>query len=295
MTDLKIMPVEMCRAVGSGCKSNPADYASYLQSHISSRVPAATRVAEYALQQLATARQKDEETHAKNAPALLNNKELVQAVMAFMDNIGMPKSYSERDLKSRSRYPKTITMKAGYLSDIQRHIITSDNFDMATRTYQELLERYTQFQKAAIEKAEREQRERERAAEVERQARLANVELAEIILRYGMDREFDWRDVLDALCDQHQRADLAVAMMRVRHDWSDGPEAVSNAIDRFKIETDEDKEIANSVLRHLGDGWDGDGRCFRDCSWNYDRLIASLPEQLGKDINTAWTRAAVDE
>lgn len=294
MTELKIMPVEQCGAVGK-CQSSPSGYTSYLKASYRYSEPSEVRVAEYALQQLADARQKDEEAHARNLPAIENNKAVAAAIEALMNGIGMPRSYSERDLKSRSRYPKTITMKAGYLGDIQRHVMVTDHFEIATRTYQELLKRYTEFQKLATEKAERAQRERDQAAERERQARLANVELAEIILRYGMDREFDWRDVLDALCDQHQRADLAVAMMRVRHDWSDGPDAVSNAIDRFKIETDEDKEIANSVLRNLGEGWDGDGRCFRDCSWNYDRLIASLPEQLGADINIAWRRSQRDE
>ena len=36
-----------------------------------------------------------------------------------MAEIGMPKSYSERDTKSRARYPKTITHSAGYIADLR--------------------------------------------------------------------------------------------------------------------------------------------------------------------------------
>jgi hypothetical protein len=121
-----------------------------------------------------------------------------------------------------------------------------------------------------------------------------DLKIMPVVLRYGIDRESDWKDVLEHLRGQHQRANLAVAMMNVRNDWSEGPDEVSNAIDAFTIETDEDKEIANSVLRNLGEGWDGDGRCFRDCSWNYHRIMATLPDQLHQDINTAYARVTAE-
>jgi hypothetical protein len=293
MFDLKIMPVEKCGRVGT-CQASPSGYASSLKSQYIYTEPSTDRVADHALAQLEAARQVDIATHEKNLPAIENNKLIVTHITQLMEAIGMPRSYRVRDTKSRARYPKYDTLPAGYLADLQREVKTDDGFASATSSYERMLAQYQAFKAQAAQVAEQALRERAAAAEREKQAKLANVELAEIILRYGMDREFDWRDVLDALRDQHQRADLAVAMMRVRHDWNDGPDPVSNAMDRFKIETNEDKEIANSILRNLGDGWDGDGRCFRDCEWNFDRLIASLPEQLGADINTAWRRSSED-
>jgi hypothetical protein len=294
MFDLKIMPVAKCGHVGA-CQSSPSGYASDLKNRYTYSEPTADRVADHALQKLEAARQLDIETHEKNLPAIENNKLIVAHVTQLMEAIGMPRSYRVRDFKSRARYPKYDNPTAGYLGDLQREVLVADGFEQATRTYESLLATYRKFKESAAEQAARAQRERETAAERERQARLANVELAEIILRYGLDRESDWSEVLEALCDKHQRADLAVAMMRVRNDWSDGPDAVSNAIDRFKIETDEDKEIANDIMRHLGDGWDHDGRCFRDTTWNYDRLLGSLPDQLAADVRTAWSRSTKDE
>lgn len=294
MFDLKIMPVEKCGRVGA-CQASPSGYASSLKSQYTYTEPSTDRVADHALAQLEAARQVDIATHEKNLPAIENNKLIVAHVTQLMEAIGMPRSYRVRDFKSRARYPKYDNPTAGYLGDLQREVPVADGFEQSTRTYESLLATYRKFKESAAEQAARAQRERETAAERERQARLANVELAEIILRYGLDRESDWSEVLEALCDKHQRADLAVAMRRVRNDWNDGPDAVSNAIDRFKIETDEDKEIANDIMRHLGDGWDHDGRCFRDTTWNYDRLMASLPEQLGADVGTAWSRSTADD
>lgn len=283
---LKIMPVATAWKVGT-CQASPGGYASSLSSY---STPSPARVADHALAQLEAARKADVAQHEANAPALENNMRVQAAVTAMMNGLGMPTKWSERDLKSRSRYPKTISHPAGYITDLTREVKVSDGFEYATRTYEELLRRYKEFKERADREAEEAKRKNEREAEDAKQARLANVELAELILRWGLPRESTWPEVLDALRDKHQRANLAVAMMNVRGDWSDGPGEVSSAMDRFTIETTEDKDIANSVLSNLGEGWDGDGRCFRDCTWNYNELMASLPEPLGADLALAHAR-----
>lgn len=294
MFDLKIMPVEWCGKIGS-CQAHPSGYASALKSRWSYGDPSQDQVADHALAQLDAARKADIAAHEKNAPALENNKLIVTYITQLMEAIGMPRSHRVRDHKSRARYPKYDTLPAGYLADLQREVKTDDGFASATSSYERMLAQYQAFKARAAQAAEQAQRERAAAAEREKQARLANVELAEIILRYGMDRESDWKDVLEALCEKHQRVDLAVAMMNVRHDWNDGPDKVSHAIDRFNIDTTEDKDIANSVMSNLGDGWDGDGRCFRDCEWNYDRLLSSITDkQLVADVTTAYARSTGD-
>lgn len=284
---LKIMPVATAWKVGT-CQASPSGYASHLGSY---STPSPARVADHALAQLEAARKADIAQHEANLAALQNNLQVQKAVTEMMTAIGMPTRWSERDLKSRSRYPKTISHPAGYITDLAREVKVSDGFEHATRSYEELLRRYTEFKERADREAEEARRKKEREAEDAKQARLANVELAELILRWGLPRESTWCEVLESLRDKHQRANLAVAMMNVRGDWNDGPDEVSSAMDRFTIETTEDKDIANSVLSNLGDGWDGDGRCFRDCAWNYDRLMASLPEPLGADLALAYGRA----
>jgi hypothetical protein len=286
MTDdaMKIMPVTLCDAVG-GCQSSPGGYAAYLSSGLS-RTLSSTYVASHALGKLEAARKKDIETHEANLPALEVNKAIVERVTAFMTEIGMPRSRTVRDTKSRSRYPKSVTLAAGWLDDLQHHVRTSDGFERATQSYESLKVRYEEYSSQAAREAEQKRNAAAAAEEAEKAARRANVELAKIVLRYCLDEDADWSDVLEALRGKHQRIDLAIAMMDVRGDWNDGPDAVSYALDRFKIVTDEDKEIANDILSCLRDF--DDGRVFRDTSWNYNRLMSSVEDQ---QLVTDVTRA----
>ncbi|MDW9242823.1 hypothetical protein [Burkholderia cepacia] len=283
--DRKIRAVEQCGFVNK-CMASPQSYASSLSTY---RTPSAKTVAEHALAQLEAARAKDVALHEANLEAIERNKGTADRVRAFMEEIGMPKSWTERDTKSRSRYPKNITRDAGWISDIARFIKTDDGFDHATRSYETLKARYDEYAATAARETEQAELQRQRAAEAEREARKANIELARIVLRYELDEESTWDDVLEALRGKDQRVDLALAMMATRGDWSEGPYRVRDAIDRFTIATDEDKEIANDVIACLHDFCDG--RVFRDTTWNYDRIMASVADQqLATDALTAYQR-----
>ncbi|VTU28822.1 hypothetical protein H6CHR_03069 [Variovorax sp. PBL-H6] len=285
----KIMPVEQCGAV-SKCMGSPSSYASQLTSGYSSHKPAATRVAAHALAQLEAAHAKDVAMHEANRPAIENNKVVRSRVEALMAEIGMPVSYSERDLKSRSRSPKSIRHDAGYLGELRRHCPTTDGFESATHTYERLLKDYQAYaERAELEaKQAKEKQAREAAAVVER--RKADMELAAMLLRYELPIESSWSDVLEALRSRDQRLDLAAAMSQTRGDWSEGPYRVSGAVGRFQIETTEDKDIATCILSCLEDF--EDGRVFRDCIWSYSVLFAEAKDpQLSADVQKALQHA----
>ncbi|SKC78539.1 hypothetical protein SAMN05445504_2419 [Burkholderia sp. CF099] len=288
----KIMPIEQCGFVGK-CQASPQGYAHLLPSSRYT-TPSPELVAQFALQQLEQARQKDVEAHEKNLPALETNKAIADRVKAFMAEIGMPDSHVERDTKSRARFPKSIKVQSGWIGDMARHIKTTDGFEYATSSYERLKRDYANYAERAKQEADAKRADAVRKAEAEKEARRANVELARIVLRYELPEDSEWRDVLDALCEKDQRVDLAIAMMRVRADWNDGPYPVSNAIGRFKVDTDEEKDIANDILACLHDF--DDGRVFRDTAWNYDRLLASVSDkQLAEDAMTAYGRLWEDQ
>ncbi len=271
--DRKIMPVEQCGFVNK-CMASPQSYASSLSSY---RTPTSKAIADYALAQLEAARAKDVALHEANLEAIERNQGTADRVRAFMEEIGMPKSWSERDTKSRSRYPRNVSREAGWITDITRFIKTDDGFAYATSSYENLKARYDEYAAAAARETAQAEQQRQRAAEAEREARKANIELARIVLRYELSDESTWEDVLDALRGKDQRVDLALAMMATRGDWSEGPYRVRDAIDRFTIVTDEDKQIANDVIACLCEF--EDGRVFRDTTWNYDRIMASVADQ----------------
>lgn len=285
----KIMPVEQCGAVGR-CMSHPSSYREQAKSRYTYAEPTTARIAEYALRELESARAKDVAAHEKNLPAIENNKAVAAAIVALNEAVGMPKRWSERDRNSRSRYPKTIGHDAGYLTDIRREVITDDGFASATATYERLKRDYDAYVEQGQRDAEQAERQRQREQEAEIEKRKADMELAAMLLRYALPIESSWSDVLENLRGRDQRLDLAVAMSQTRGDWNDGAYRVSDALRRFTIETNEDKDIAADVAARLVDF--EDGRCFRDCTWNYSRLFATVQDQqLAADVQTAMSRA----
>ena len=104
MGDVKIMPVQKVGAV-SHCMAEPQSYAHQAKGHSYSE-PTKKRIAVFALARLEEARRKDVENHEANLPAIENNKLVRAKVQAVMAEIGMPAKWSERDTKSRARFPK---------------------------------------------------------------------------------------------------------------------------------------------------------------------------------------------
>lgn len=277
----RIQPVEPCGQVHK-LMTSPQSYAS----SFAPIKPTSLQVATKALRELEAARQRDIELHERNKLAIEINTAIKARVLQLMDSIGMPKRFSQRDASSRSMRPKTTTLDAGYLTDLQRECKTDDGFAFATGIYEKLLGQYRAYEEQAKREDEQARRaeEQRKAAEVER--RKADMALAAILLRYSLPIESTWSDVLEVLRGRDQRLDLAVAMEQTRGDWSEGPHRVRDALDRFEIRCTEDKDIANDVLAGLTDFCDG--RVFRDATWSYDRLYASVADQqLAADVRTA--------
>ncbi len=286
------MMAEELEPVGfvSKCMGSPRSDARGLSSW---RTPPAKEIAAKALRELEAARAKDVEAHERNLPQNEINKQIREKIIAVMKEAGIPDSYSERDTKSRARFPKNIRKDAGYLGDLGRNVKISDGFDSATQTYNMLKSRYDEYAKRAEQEDAKRQAEKEREAAAALERRRNDLKLAEIILRYGLSETTDWSDVLDALRQKDQRLDLAVAMSQTRGDWSEGYYRVSDAISRFVVSTPQDAEIQTDILACFND--DIDGRVFRDTTWNYSRLFSEAEDQqLSKDIQTAMENAGRD-
>ncbi|CAN7396127.1 hypothetical protein [Neorhizobium sp. LjRoot104] len=276
--------IEICGHVGK-CMSNPQSYSGSLSSW---QKQTTKQIAAYALSQLEAARKKDVEAHERNLPKLEANKAIRERVVAVMKEAGIPDTYSEPDLKSRSRFPKSIRKDAGYLGDLQRNVRTSDSFEHATQTYDRLKAVYDKYAEEAEQEDAKRKAEQDREAAAALERRRNDLKLAEIILRYGLAETVEWDDVLDALRQKDQRLDLAVAMSQTRGDWSEGYYRVSDALGRFTVTTPEDAAIQTDILSCFND--DIDGRIFRDTTWNYSRLFAeAADQQLAADIQLAMS------
>lgn len=279
---LKIMPIEKCGFVGK-LYSHPSDFKSRMNTY---REPTMLMVATRALSELETARKADIELHEKNLPALENNRHVTEYLATVNAAIGMPDGWSETDRNSRARFPKKIRHEAGWKQDIKQHVCTDDRFDYYTGIYNQLLVKYTEYKGQAErdDELKKNAAAREEAEKLEK--RKADLAFVTICQRYDLPLESEWSDVLEDLRKRDQRLDLAIAMQDVRSDWNEGCGAVESALCRFTIRNDEDKDIANDVLGCTHDF--EDGRVFRDTTWSYDRLFASVQDrQLVTDAEMA--------
>lgn len=87
--------------------------------------------------------------------------------------------------------------------------------------------------------------------------------------KYGLP---EYGDVLEEILKRNKYLMLGYWLERNRGDWSDGCDYAETGLRAFPVETDIDAEIS-AEINNLCVEWDGDGRCFRDCHWNYTRLF----------------------
>jgi MFS superfamily sulfate permease-like transporter len=223
-----------------------------------------------------------EETHKTNLAAIENNKLVKEKVAFVMGQIGMPTTYSKTYYKTnRSRTPTTETVRAGWFDDLQR-IAVSDGYEAKISAAKQAFE---SLKKKAAQEIE-ELRKQEQIKEKEEKAKKEVLAKSRLQVKYGLTEDSDWDEVLEALDKKDKYFMLARAMNDVRNDWNEGFGRVQYAISNFATETPEDEEIYGEIHTLAYESEDIDGRCFRDCEYNYSVLYAKVDEDLMKDWET---------
>lgn len=131
------------------------------------------------------------------------------------------------------------------------------------------------------------------------EAENAKIHLASVCgkLSFRLGVSSDRFEIKEKLLSSDRYLNLAVASESVRNDWSDGCDAVETAISGFVIVDERDKEIHDEISGLVaGFGDIGDGRCFRDCTWNYSVLYGLVdPEIMAmwREITAAESEAGL--
>jgi len=89
--------------------------------------------------------------------------------------------------------------------------------------------------------------------------------------KYGVDLSSDGREVLDEILNKDKYLRLAYYLEKNRGNWNDGPYYAKRGLEGFVPESEIDREIYDEIY-DLANDWNGDGRCFRDCQWNYSAI-----------------------
>jgi len=107
-----------------------------------------------------------------------------------------------------------------------------------------------------------------------------------LLAKYDLDLTQDWEDLLDIVINKNKYLYLAYYLEKNRGDWNDGYSYAETGLDNFTIENELDQDIHNDIYSYI-ENWDGDGRVFRDCNYNYSYLygiVADLESDLYKDF-----------
>lgn len=208
------------------------------------------------------------EIHEKNLPNIEINKKVRASIVQFMKAVGVDATYSvyERP-NTRSKNRQWITKNAGFNDDLLRLGSTSDHFDQSIRTlndYEKRIQEYSQVkqrEEAAIELKNK--------AKVQQASNLK--ELAVLAVKYGTAVEAD--EILDAILLKNKYLALGHYLLKNREDWTEGYNYAEQGLAFFNVASEEDAKI-HSEITALIENWDGDGRVFRDCEYNYDRLFS---------------------
>jgi hypothetical protein len=98
-------------------------------------------------------------------------------------------------------------------------------------------------------------------------------------------------DLREILLKKNKYLRLAYFLEKNRGDWTDGPSYAENGLSGFTVETLDDHLIFVDI-NDLIEDWGGDGRCFRDCTWNYGRIYSEfVPPELLADFQQLPTES----
>lgn len=218
-----------------------------------------------------------------NAQRARNNALVKAKFEAMVQNAGIPTKY--RRPKPRSRWGVGEWVDEEWFSGFKACIPVVDPWMMLENNYREKLiqiERWQQEVSAAEQKA--------KAAKEQAEAAVRMKALVMILAKkYECAEDAD--EVLETLLKRNKYLRLAHYLRRNRGDWNDGYEFARIGLRNFTVETDVDRAIKEEIS-DLADGDDCDdcdGRVFRDCTWNYDRLFGLVaPVELFSDYQELW-------
>lgn len=221
----------------------------------------------------------DEAIHEENQKIIGRNQELRQRLATLLERTKVPARVRVGSTGS-GRNAKSIY--GGWQNSLDA-IPTTDSWISLKRQAEEAIKRLQEAEGKRL----RAQEARTQEAENERQRILAQARLLGLADRYGLPEETDADALLQHILGKHRLLPLAHAMYRTRCDWSEGCWRVRDILNGW-VAQNADESAMLTELREICDDF-SDGRSFRDCTWNYDRLFKQVEAdnpQLKADYDT---------
>lgn len=221
-------------------------------------------------------------SHEENIPKIENNKQIHEYLTNLMIGYGFPKEVSEQ-IRTSSRWNakiKTITKTAGWKQDVDSNIKRDDGFSFVQTRYDSFLKDIEKYKAEFLKKEQEEIRKQEAEAKKIKDDK----QKAVLIVKYGLDYEAGWDELLDAILEKDRYLPLAYGMECTRNNWADGFDDAIDAIHSFISVTEDDHDMRESLMDLIEDNDLEDGRIFRDCDYNYGHVYGLVNEEVYKDF-----------
>jgi hypothetical protein len=216
----------------------------------------------------------------ENRVICAENKRIVDYLVDSIKNAGIPSRIEVIVSGPRAHRTKREFQDAPWMR-LASMVKTRDTWEQSEQWYKDFLQRVKKWQDEITAKTEAEER-----VKAQDKARIeAESKRIALCLKYGFDPvKTPKGDLRDLLLGKNKYLRLAYYLELNRGDWSEGPDFAESGLNGFTIETPDDQLIEDDIQSHITN-WDGDGRIFRDCTWNYGRIYAEfVPAELLADF-----------
>lgn len=208
-----------------------------------------------------------------NADVSANNQKVYNYIISIFNLVGIQLDHP--DPKSRKSFPPTV--RKDFVQEIAKECCQYDINGDFERSYKNIIQ---EINKERIKRETAKRLAEQEAERAKKQKEMESFKL-QMIQKYKIDISQGMPDnntILEAITYSNKYLRLADAMLKTRGDWSDGCELVQCALAEFTTENQFDIKINNELVRLVED-WEGDGRVFRDCEYNYDFLFNFIKDQ----------------
>lgn len=197
-----------------------------------------------------------------------NNKKIYNNLINLIKLIGIETRH--RDPKSRKRIPDWVDKE--FVAELYTSCKTTDS---SWRLIQDHYNNWIVRAKEIVAKKEKEAQEKIKAEAETKKTKDKEILILDLVKRYNLDISNGIPtpdDILDQLLEKDKYLKLAHFLLKNRNDWNDGPSYAKQGLNSFPEENGLD-EFITSELWGLVNDWDGDGRVFNDCQYNYSVIF----------------------
>lgn len=224
----------------------------------------------------------DKDKHKRNLEKVKINQTTEKKLFDILDQIGISSTYYGYKT-SRSR--DTTKMYYSFPSEIKKQMPTNYSENKLEELRKSLAEKIKKIWNDETYKMKQQRINKEKAEKEKEQ----NKKLALLLAKYDLDLTDSWDTLLTKIINQNKYLYLAHYLEENRNDWSSGHDYAEIGLSKFNVENHIDQDIETDIMSYMYDNWNGDGRVFRDCKYNYSVLYGMTAEQdahLYKDYET---------